>query len=162
MEGGVAVMKLLQKKQDQYKIIIISLIVASLFMSWGIGYAQQTRREGAKISRYEMDGRLQSFNLDERWALIGGFKWSLADEFDTKEFAAKLGLGKTGTVEFTAKQKTWATYYVILQTIDVSSANMLKETAKDKKGVKLILDPNEIKRIYEQGGKIYKIVPCGE
>lgn len=155
-------MKPIQRKQDRYKIVIISLIVVGLFMSWGIGYAQEAPRKGAKISRYEMDGRLQAFNLDERWALIGGFKWSLADTFDAKEFATRLGLGKTGTVEFTPKQKSWATYYVIVQTIDVSSVDMLKETAKDKNGVKLILSHNEIKRIYEQGGKIYKIVPCGE
>jgi hypothetical protein len=158
----MAMMKPVQGKQDQYKIIIISLIVASLFMSWCIGYAQEARRAAGKISRYEMDGGLQAFNLDERWVLIGGFKWSLADEFDAKEFAARLGLGKTGTVEFKAKRKPWATYYVILQTIDVSSVNMLKETTKDKKEVKLILHHSEIKRIYEQGGKIYKIVPCGE
>ncbi len=155
-------MKLLRKKQDQYKIVIISLIVASLFMSWGIGYAQETRREGTKISRYEMDGRLQAFNLEEKWALIGGLKWSLADEFDTKEFAARLGLEKSGTVKFTAKQKSWATYYVILQTIGVSSVSMLKEKTQDKKDIKLVIEPNEIKRIYEKGGKIYKIVPCGE
>jgi hypothetical protein len=162
MEGGVAIMKPIQRKQEWYKIVILSLIAGSLFMSWGIGHAQQARHEGTKISRYEMDGRLQAFNLDERWALIGGLKWSLADTFDAKEFATRLGLEKSGTVEFTSKRKPWATYYVILQTVDVSSVDMLKETAKDKKGVKLILSHNEIKRIYEQGGKIYKIVPCGE
>jgi hypothetical protein len=161
MEGGVAMMKLLQKKQDQYKIVIISLIVISLFMSWGIGYAQEARREGAKVSRYEMDGRLQAFNLDERWALIGGFKWSLADTFDAKEFATRLGLEKSGTIKFTAKQKTWATYYVILQMIDVSSV-VIKGKEMDRNEIKLVVDPNETKKIYEQGGKIYKIVPCGE
>jgi hypothetical protein len=164
MEGGVAMMKPIRRKQGRYKVFLISLVlvVSGMFTSWGIGYAQAVRSERAKISRYEMDGRLQAFNLEEKWALIGGLKWSLADEFDTKEFAARLGLEKTGTVKFTAKQKSWATYYVILQTIAVSSVDILKETAKDKKEVKLILSHNEIKRIYEQGGKIYKIVPCGE
>jgi len=107
-----------------------------------------------------MDGRLQAFNFDEMWILIGWFKWNLADTFDTKEFATVLGLKKTGTVEFTAKKKTWATYYVILQTIDVSAVD-IKGKEMDRKEVRLIIEPNEIKRIYEQGGKIYKIVPCG-
>ncbi|OGP81485.1 MAG: hypothetical protein A2Z08_05165 [Deltaproteobacteria bacterium RBG_16_54_11] len=155
-------MKLLQKKRYQYKTIIIALIITSLFLSWGIGYAQDARRSSAKTGLYEMDGRLQAFNLDERWARIGGFKWSLADEFDAEEFAARLGVGKTGTVEFTARQKTWATFYVVLGTIDVSTISKLKVKTQDKRNIKLVLEPSEMKSIYEQGGKIYKIVPCGE
>ena len=154
--------KPIQQKRGKVTFFIIFLVSISMLLIWSIGYTQEARRAAGKISRYEMDGRLQAFNLEEKWALIGGFKWSLADEFDTKEFATRLGLGKTGTVEFTSKRKPWATYYVILQTVGAPAVDIVKENAREKKGVKLIVDSNEIKRIYEQGGKIYKIVPCGE
>jgi hypothetical protein len=109
-----------------------------------------------------MDGRLQAFNLDEKWVLFGGLKWRLADTFDSKVFATVLEVKKTGTVEFTSKRKPWATYYVILQTIGGSAVDIAKERTMDKQGVKLIVDSIEIKNIYEKGGEIYKIVPCGE
>lgn len=155
-------MKSIRHKCGKFTFFIIFLVSLTMFLIWSIGYAQEARRSSAKTSLYEMDGRLQAFNLDEKWVLIGGFKWKLADEFDAKVFAAVLELKKTGTVEFTSKRKPWATYYVILQTTDVSSVTMLKEKTQDKKDIKLVIEPKEIKRIYEQGGKIYKIVPCGE
>ena len=50
-------------------------------------------QEGTVTKTYRMAGSLQAIDLTQRWAIIGGLQWPLAQDFDKERFPT-LGTGK--------------------------------------------------------------------
>jgi len=126
------------------------MVLVAAFMSVSVSYSQPGNRAKGEIAFYKMTGPLQVFSLGDKRAQIDDLTWELTDDFRTKEIPREWD--KKDTVEF-AEREVWVYYYVSLLT----EASFVGKKDTDKKVIKLITNPDEIEKLRELGGKIYKI-----
>lgn len=150
MEGGVRVNSPRMIRPHRYLYVLVLSVLVAAFMIVNVGYSQPGKKVTREIKFYKMTGRLQVFSLEAKQAQINDLTWDLSDTFRTKEISPEW---KKGTVEFTERQ-IWVYYYVSLSTVTEESVGTKKT---DKKTMKMITDPEEVRKIHEMGGKIYKI-----
>jgi hypothetical protein len=120
-------------------------------MNVSVSYSQPGNRATRVIAFYKMTGPLQVFSLEDKQARIDDLTWDLADTFPTKEIPREWK--KKGTVEF-PEREVWVYYYVTLVT---ETATSHARERIDKKTPKLITNPDDIQKIHDKGGRIYKI-----
>jgi hypothetical protein len=152
MEGGITVKSQYMLKSHRYLYLITLLIIASALTIASLSYSQPGNKANREISFYKMTGPLQVFSLEEKQARIDDLEWDLADDFRTKDVPREWK--KKGTVEFTERE-VWVYYYVRLSTMKEKSPGAKKGTYKKK--IQVITNPDEIQKIREMGGKIYKL-----
>ena len=146
-------MKKIVRKPHHYLLsFMVVLVVVSATMIVNMSFAQN--REGTTIAFYKITGRLQALNLNDHWAQIDDLQWDLADTFNKEALPSEWK--KDGTVEFQENQQVWVEYYVSIKITEGEES--LAGVKKMKKGkVKLITKPDDIQKLNERGGKIYKI-----
>ena len=146
-------MKKIVRKPHHYLLsFMVVLVVVSATMIVNMSFAQN--REGTTIAFYKITGRLQALNLNDHWAQIDDLQWDLADTFNKEALPSEWK--KDGTVEFQENQQVWVEYYVSIKITE--GEEFLAGVNKMKKGkVKLITKPDDIQKLNESDGKIYKI-----
>ena len=76
------------------RLMILYLVAFALIVCL-IGPAQG-QEEGTVTKLYQMKGKLEAIDLTQRWVMIGGLQWALADDFVTEDFATP----KWGRIEY--------------------------------------------------------------
>lgn len=137
--------------QYSYIMSVLVLVAAFAFLIVDASYSQPNTKTTREIAFYKITGPLQVFSLEEKHAKIDDLTWDLAATFRIKEIPREWK--KNGTVEF-EEREVWVYYYVSLLTVTEASSAPKKT---DKKALQLINTPDEIQKIHELGGKIYKI-----
>ena len=136
-------------RSHSYICLIFLLVIVSALLIVNLSYSQTGKTSTSEIT-YKMIGRLQLFSLKDKRAQIDDLEWDLADNFRKKEIPSAWEMG---TVEF-SEREVWVYYYVSSLTVTEAS-HMQRGT--NKKAIELITNPDEIRKIREMGGKIYKI-----
>jgi hypothetical protein len=149
MEGGITVKSPGMLRLHGYPYLILLITIAAALMIVSLSYSQPGKKTTSEIT-YKMVGRLQLFSLEDKRAQIDDLVWNLADNFLKKEIP---GAWTKGTVEFTGRE-VWVYYYVSSLTVAEASH---RQSGINKKAIELITNPDEIRKIREMGGKIYKI-----
>lgn len=152
MEGGITVNSTNVIRTRRYLYRMSLLVVVAVFIIVSFSYSQPSNKANREITFYKMTGPLQVFSLDEKRAQIDDLVWDLADDFRTKDIPREWK--RKGTVEFTERE-VWVYYYVSLLTVKEESPGAKKETYKKK--IQLLTNPDEIQKIREMGGKIYRL-----
>jgi hypothetical protein len=153
MEGGATVMKEIVRRPHHYlSLMVMMLVLVSAVMIASMCFAQN--KEGTTIAFYKITGRLQALNLNDHWAQIDDLKWDLTDNFNREGLPGEWK--KDGTIEFQENQQVWVEYYVSLKVAEGEKSFVpVNEIKKGK--VRLITKPDDIQKLNERGGKIYKI-----
>jgi hypothetical protein len=149
MEGGITVKSPSMLRLRRYPCLILLLIIVSALMLVSLSYSQSGKTSTSEMT-YKMIGRLQLFSLDDKRAQIDDLVWNLADNFRKKEIPSAW---TKGTVEF-SEREVWVYYYVSSLTVAEASH---RQRGINKNAMELITNPDEIRKIREMGGKIYKI-----
>lgn len=131
----------------RYITLMVFLVIVGALTFVSIGHAQSSKKPTVEL--YRMTGRLQALNLDDKWAQINGRRWELTDNFNKKDLPP--AWKKKKNLQFKDSQRVWVYYYVGLGT------EASPDAGKMKKKIRSISNPDEIKKIYEGGGKIYRI-----
>jgi hypothetical protein len=151
MEGGITVNSSSVLRQHRYLCFMLFLVLVSALMIVSLSYSQPGNKATRETKFYKMTGCLQVFSLEDKRAQIDDLTWNLADDFRTKEIPREW---EKGTVEF-PERNVWVYYYVSL--LKVTEASLIGKKETDKKAIQVITYPEEIQKILEMGGKIYKI-----
>jgi hypothetical protein len=127
-------------------------VVVAVFLVVSFSYSQPSNKVIREMKFYKMTGPLQVFSLEDKRVKIDDIMWDLTDDFRAKDIPSEWK--RKGTLEFTERE-VWVYYYVSLLTVKEESTVVKKEI--DNKKIQVITDPDEIQKILEMGGKIYKI-----
>lgn len=139
---------ILMSPRKSHLIIVTAFVIVAALTIASISQAQISTKK--TIGLYKITGKVQILDLDGKWVEIDGRRWELADNFDKKDLPREWQ--KRKKLEFNDSQKVWIYFYVrLLRIASPEEAKMSKEK------IHLVTEPNEIERIHENRGKIYRI-----
>ena len=144
----------IERKCTWYIPLVMTVVIFGVLLNGGRGYSEVPQKvEGGKtvVQLYEIRGHLTAINLKERWALIDGYKWELSGNFNQKGLPS--GWIKQGNYE--CKNK-WIVvrYYVSLK---IQAEVSLTIGEKTKRGIRKIINAEDIRELFKRGGKISRI-----
>ena len=123
--------------------LMILCVVAFALVVCLMGPAQ-AQEEGTVTKLYRMKGKLEAIDLTQRWVMIGGLQWDLADDFATDDFSTP----KWGRIEYARAKRV--IFFVRCREPALQGLHVGESTTVER-----VTRLDVIKELNEKGCKVY-------